>query len=146
MKPNEFDLSQASRVYGVANTPPFLVRKLQTDPALLAMGENCGPEEIMSALRAAVAAEPATSVDAVRPYALLVALWFKPEIEHLKEAAKIQAPEYRWYSYVAELLIQSFSPTQRQSVQVPGVLSAPAVSLESSASVSTAPTIIIAHR
>jgi len=145
MTVNDLDLTQASRAYGVANTPPFLVRKLQADPGIRALGETCKAEDILKALRSAVAVEPNNAVDAVRPYALLVALWFKPEIEHLKDAAKLSASPYRWFPYVAELLIQNFSPVQRQAIQVPGLLSGPSVSLGSSAPTST-PTIIIAHR
>lgn len=133
MNVNDLDLSQASHIYGVANTPLFLVRKLQADPAVRAAGETCNAEEILAALRAAVSAEPVNSADAVRPYALLMALWFKPEIGDLKEAAKISAPAYRWFAYIAELLIQTFSPIQRQTIKVPGVLSAPPVSIGSAA-------------
>jgi hypothetical protein len=146
MNVSDLDLTQASRAYGVANTPPFLVRKLQADPGVRAIGETCKAEDILTALRSAVVAEQDSPVDSVRPYALLVALWFKPEIEHLKEAARISALPYRWFSYIAELLIQNFAPVQTQTIQVPGLLSAPSVSVVSSASTTTGPPIIIAHR
>lgn len=145
MNVNDFDLTQASRAYGVANTPPFLVRKLQADPGVRSLAETCKAEDILAALRSAVTSEPGNAVDAVRPYALLVALWFKPEVEHLKEAAKIPATSYRWFAYIAELLIQSFSPVQKQTIQVPGLLSAPSVSVGSSVPTAS-PTITIAHR
>ena len=140
MNLDRFDLTQASRAYGVANTPPFLVRKLQADPAVRAIGEVCEPEDILSALRSAVVSEPTTVVDEVRPYALLVALWFKPGVQHLKEAAKLAAPSYRWFAVVAELLIQTFSPVQTQVVQFP-MLSSASVSLSSTAATTTGPTI-----
>jgi len=146
MSLNDFDLTLASRVYGIANTAPFLVRKLQADPTIRAMGETCKVEDILAALRSAADVEPTTAVDAVRPYALLVALWFKPEVDHLKEAAKVPASAYRWFPEVAELLIQNFSPVHRQTVQVPGLLSAPSVSVTSSASTTTTPPIILAER
>jgi len=137
MNVNDLNLTQASRVYGIANTPPFLVRKLQADPEIRALGESCKPEDILAALRTAVAAEPNSAIEAVRPYALLVSLWFKPEVEHLKEAANISAPAYRWFSYIAQLLIQSFSPVQSGRIDVPGLLSAPPVSVSSSAPTTT---------
>ena len=143
MNTNDFDLTQASRAYGVANTPPFLVRKLQADPVVRALGEKCEAEDILAALHASVATEPESAVDAVKPYALLVALWFKPEIDHLNEAAKISAPEWRWFSDIAQLLLLSFSPVHRQTVQVPGLLPSPSVSVGSSASTTTVPSIII---
>jgi hypothetical protein len=132
MNASDFDLTGASRVYGVANTPLFLVRKLQADPAIRALGERCTGEKIIAALRQALSAEPVDSVDAVRPYALLVALWFKPEIEHLKEAARLQGGSFTWYSLIAETLLSTFSPVHTQVVQVPGCLPSPIVSPRSS--------------
>jgi len=145
MNVNELDLTQASRAYGVANTPSFLVRKLQADAGIRALGQTCSAQDILAALRASVAVEADSPVDAVRPYALLVALWFKQEIEHLKEASKISAPEYRWFPVVSELLIQNFSPVQMHTIQLPGVLPAPQISFTSQASTSASPKIIIAH-
>jgi hypothetical protein len=133
MNPSDFDLTGASRVYGVANTPLFLVRKLQADPAVRALGERCAGQEIIAALRQVLCAEPMNPVDAVRPYAFLVALWFKPEIEHLKEAARLQGGSFTWYSLIAEALLSTFSPIHTQVVQVPGCLPSPVVSPTSSA-------------
>jgi len=127
MSPMDFDLTQASRIYSIANTPLFLVRKLQDDPSVRAISDACPGEQIVEMIRAIVAAEPANALEAVRPYAFLVALWFKPEIEHLQEAAKFKTPVYGWYEYIAGALRESFSPVQRQVIEVPGQLSAPPV-------------------
>jgi hypothetical protein len=147
MNPDNFDLNAAARVYGIANTPPFLMRKLQVDPVVREISEKCSPEEILDALRSAVEKdamrEPMTPVDAVRPYAYLVALWFKPEVAHLREAAKILAPSYRWFDTIAELCIQTFSPIGNQSVNVAGVLSSSVISVP--APTAAPPGIIIAH-
>jgi hypothetical protein len=145
MNVNELDLTQAARAYGVANTPPFLVRKLQGDPAVRQLGATGSAEEILRALRSAASVEPNSAVEAVRPYALLVALWFAPTIDSLQDARKIPATAYRWYDYVAQLLIETFSPVQRETMQVPGLLSAPSISVGSSVSV-TNPKIVIALR
>ncbi|SRR5258708_10503088 len=139
--PSDFTLSQAARVYGVANTPLFLVRKLQADQEVRAMSDALSGEQILNALREAVKGVPATPVEDVRPYAFLVALWFKPEVEHLREAAKLSAPSWRWFDYIAAVLLQTFSPVFNQVVRVP-----PAVSMNSPSVESTAPinrTIII---
>ena len=145
MNVNELDLRQAARAYGVANTPPFLVRKLQDDPAIRELGTTGSPEEILRALRSAASAEPTNAVEAARPYALLVALWFAPKIDNLQEAQKIAATAYRWYDYVVQLLIETFSPVQRETMQVPGLLSAPSISVGSSVP-TTSPKIVIALR
>lgn len=125
MNPNDFDLTDASLVYAVSNTPLFLVRKLQADPVVRAIGEGCSGEEIIQALRAAVATEPQDARQAVRPYAYLVALWYKPELDHLLEAAKTPAPHHSWFTYIASALIATFSPVQKQLITVPGQLGSP---------------------
>lgn len=133
MNPNEADLSHASYVYGIANTPLFLVRKLQDDPTIRALGAECPGEQLVDALRLIEAREPATALEAVRPYAFLVALWFNPKIDYLREASNIQIPAYRWYAYIAQVLLETFSPVQRQSLEVAGELRAPVISIGSTA-------------
>jgi hypothetical protein len=128
----ELDLTQAAKIYGIANTPLFLIRKLQEDPSVRAISAAYSGPEIVEALRSMVAAEPVDAGEAVRPYALLVALWFKTEIDHLQEAAKLETAIYAWYSYIAEVLVASFSPVNDQVIEVPGQLSSPTASIESS--------------
>jgi hypothetical protein len=145
MNPNDFDLTQTARVYGIANTPPFLVRKLQADPIVHAISEQCSAQQILDGLRSALNSDPLSPVEAVRPYAYIVALWLKPEMEHLQEAAKIPAPSYRWFATIVEILVQTFSPIENQSIDVPGLFSAPIVSVGTSAPTTAPPTIIIAR-
>jgi hypothetical protein len=130
MNPNSFNLSQAAYVYGLANTPLFLVRKLQEDPSIRAIADACTGEEIVSELRRIIGDEPTNACDAVRPYAYLVALSFGTEIDHLNEASRLRTSVYQWYGYIAETLVAAFSPVQKQFVQVPGVLPTPPVSQE----------------
>jgi hypothetical protein len=133
LNPNDVDLRQASYVYGIANTPLFLVRKLQDDPAIRALGTECPGEQLVDALRLIAALEPASAVEAARPYAFLVALWFNPNIEHLREASTIQAPVHKWYAYIAQVLLETFSPVQSQSIEVAGELRTPVISIGSTA-------------
>jgi hypothetical protein len=128
MTSDQFDLSQAGRIYGISNTPLFLIRKLQADDAVRGIGESCEPQEILETISAAVATEPATATEAVRPYALLVALWFKADVAHLLAAAKIPAPRYNWYEFVSQALIATFAVVQNQTIQIPGQIQAPDVS------------------
>jgi hypothetical protein len=127
MNPNSFDLTDASRVYAVSNTPLFLVRKLQADPVVRAIADTLSGEEIVQALRAAVATEPQDVEAAVLPYVYIVALWYKPEMEHLLEAAATPAPHQSWFPYIASALIQTFSPVLKQLMSVPGQLDSPTV-------------------
>jgi len=125
-----FDLSQAAYTYGLANTPLFLVRKLQDDPAIRAISNSCSEDVILQSLRLLMGQEPTSALEAVKPYAYLVALWFKPEIGPLQQAAEMKTRAHQWYSYVAEVLIETYSPVQTQLIEVPGVLPAPSVTPE----------------
>ncbi len=133
MNPKNLDLTDAALTYAVSNTPLFLVRKLQSDPAVHALAEECSGEEIVEAIRAAVSHEPADPQEAVRPYAYLVALWYKPSQEYLSEARTVQAPDYPWFPYIVSALQQTFSPIQKQLIDVPSYFSPPSVSVTSPA-------------
>ena len=127
MNVNEINLKRATQIHAIANTPLFLVRKLQADPAVRQAADSISGEEIVQALRTAVTREPVSAEDAVRPYVLLVALWFSPKIAHLQEAAKLETSIYSWYSYIAEALLTSFSAVQQQIIKVPAQVSPPTV-------------------
>jgi len=129
--PIAVDLTQAAKTYAIANTPYFLVRKLQADQSVRAITDTYSGPEILDALRLAVAKEPSSASEAVRPYALLTALWFKPDMTHLREASQISAPAWSWFSHIASVLIETFSPVQRQLIEVPAQLSSPYVSIGS---------------
>ena len=133
MNLNELDLVRASRVYSVANTPLFLVRKLQEDPAVRATSERYAGEEIVATLREVIKAEPNTPEDAVLPYMLLVALAFKHTIEHLQRASELETEIFNWYSYIAQALLLSFSPIKQSTIEVQGSLSSPSLSTHSDA-------------
>ena len=119
MNPNEYDLSEAASIYSVANTPNFLLRKLQGNAAVRTIADTRRSDEIVDAIHATALIEPTSAVDAVWPYVLLVALWFKSEIEPLRQAATINAPNHQWYAYLATVLISTFSPIQKQVIEVP---------------------------
>lgn len=133
MNPTEFDLTEASHIYAVANTPLFLARKLLSDLSIRDLSDGCSGEEIVNALRAALAKEPTNAIEAVRPYAFLTALWFKQEIQYLKQAETFSSKDFPWYVYVAQVLLQTFAPIQSQSIDMPGGLSESVVTLWSDA-------------
>jgi len=122
MNVEEVDLTGAAETFAVANAPLFLVRKLQADPVVRNISERYPSQEILEALRGSIESKPTTVIEAVRPYALLVALWFKSEIDGLQEAIGIPAPDLNWYAYIGDALMISFSPVQTQSIQMPGRL------------------------
>lgn len=124
---HDFDLVEASRVLGVANTPLFLVRKLQADAEIRAISEEVSGEQILEGLAMALSQEPATPVEAVRPYAYLVALWFKPVPVYLKDAAKLSpaAEHWRWFEYISSVLIETYSHVESATLKVPVLIAEP---------------------
>ena len=71
--PREEDLTNAARVFAVANTLLFLVRKLRFDPLVQELGRRFSGTELLDALRSSVAEDPKNLEGAVRPYVYLVA-------------------------------------------------------------------------
>lgn len=133
----DFDLTQASQIYGIANTPLFLIRKLQSDATIKELADSLPGPDIVTAIGAAISKRPANPVEAVLPYALLVALWFKPQIDDLQQAAKFSAPGFSWFQFIANVLMEKFSPVQQQKIQVPSLMPGPRpTSITSSASTS----------
>ena len=126
MNVRELDLADAAGTYAIANSPLFLVRKLQDDPVIRNIAERFSSQEIIEGLRESTKLKPTTVIDAVCPYALLVALWFKPEVSSLEEAAGFLAPDFHWYGFAAAALLSTFSPVQTQNIWQ-GRQSAPAV-------------------
>lgn len=126
MNVRELGLAEAAETYAIANSPLFLVRKLQDDPVIRNIAERYSSQEIIEGLRESITSKPSTIIDAVCPYALLVALWFKPEISGLDEAAGIPAPDFHWYGFAASALLSTFSAVQSQNIRQ-GRQSAPSV-------------------
>ena len=109
----EITLSEAEKVFAVANTPLFLLRKLRSEPAVNEvkdMSQKFTADEILKALRVAAKKKPSNFAESVRPYALLVALSFKSDVAHLKKAARISTRHYKWLSYLTDVLIQTIQP------------------------------------
>lgn len=133
MNPNDFDLTRVSSICGIANTPYFLLRKLQDEPIVRDLSDRCSAEAIVTALRDALArdplAEPGDPIEAVRPYVFLVALWFKPEIEHLQEASRVSATSWRWFDQIAQMLIETYSRIENKRMHVPGTLPSQTISI-----------------
>lgn len=116
---NEIDLTAASFALAVANTPPFLIRKLKSDPAVKLINDSFSDDQILNELRALANADPAEPLNAVRPYAYLTALWMKPRPDALRVAAELNMNRWRWYSVIASFLLDTYSPISSQTFQTP---------------------------
>lgn len=119
MKFQDFDLSQASESYLLANTPLFLIRKLQTDPIVQDISRSFSSKDILDALKISLRRYPSSIEEAVWPYLLVTALFLNGNTSDLQEAAGLTATNSKWYNYVAATLLARSSPLSHTTVDVP---------------------------
>jgi hypothetical protein len=117
----KIDISDAASIYAISNTPLFLERKLRIDSAVRLISSLFSAKEILSELITTVLDEPETLQDTVRPYVFLIALLLKGEILYLRKAAKIEAPHYKWFQYIADNLVNGFHTTVVQEIPSPSL-------------------------
>jgi hypothetical protein len=117
--PNTINLDQAAATFAISNTPLFLLRRLRADAAVKEISTAWKPKDILKALKSAGKKKPQTLNDAVAPYVYLVALSFNDDVAFLRKAASIAVPHHRWYSYIAQVLIDTYRPTSRLAITPP---------------------------
>jgi hypothetical protein len=120
------DLQQAQANFAVANTPLFLVRKLQEDPAVRLLARQVNPNLLLEELRKSVQKRPETLRESVIPYVCLVALWFNNDATFLENAVSVK-PAYSddWFDYIRSVLIKTFRPTHTYVTHVPLTITSP---------------------
>jgi len=116
---DQYDLSNAASTLAIANTPLFLVQKLQEDPVVRTISTQMTGDEILSELQSTVQKKPETLRESVVPYVLLVALYHNSQAAYLRKATRIQ-PSYedQWFVYVRNVLIETYQPTSRQVLEL----------------------------
>jgi hypothetical protein len=97
----------------------FLLRKLRSDSSVWRLVQLCSAEELFSDLMASLANKPESLVDAIKPYALVVALAQKGNVALLREIVKHPAPFSDWFSEIANILIQTSEPTETTVITPP---------------------------
>ena len=120
---DDFDLSQAQANYAVANTPLFLLRKLQEDETIKAISQKLSGLQILRELEQAVGHRPENLLQAVLPYVCLAALWMKPDASFLQSTTRI-TPSYNddWFRYARHALIQTYRPTSQHVISLPMIV------------------------
>jgi hypothetical protein len=114
------DLTEAAHIYAVANTPLYLIRMLRQDPTVYEISKSFSGDEILTQLSNALRVKPESPVDYVRPFVYLAALWHKPEEKYLKMSPRIpDVGETDWFNYVRRVLLETYSPTISQNIQLP---------------------------
>lgn len=132
------DLTEAGNTYLIANTPLFLLRRLQEDPAPDLLAQYFSSEELLSDLRRTLDESPENPVQAVRPFVYLLALRYQAlrgmlSAESFFEAARLPSQFHPWYATVARTLEATFVPQVNETVWV-----SKATLLESPASTASA--------
>jgi hypothetical protein len=110
VKPEEIDLSETANIYMIANTPLFLIRRLQADSSVAALSLHCGTNDLYSGIESALSASPENPVEAVRPFAYLIALRNHNDPDMFFKASELRAPYLSWYPTVARMLAVTFIP------------------------------------
>jgi hypothetical protein len=117
--PDEIDLTEAGYTYLISNTPLFLIRRLQEEPSVQLLRENCSSQELYSEIVHALEKEPESSVEAVRPFVYLIALRGQSSPELFSQAAALRSEYYPWFKTAALMLEATFVPNVNSILFVP---------------------------
>ena len=118
MKPEEVNLTDTANIYLIANTPIFLIRRLQADPSVYALAQLCAPLDLYAGIASSLAKSPNNPIEAVRPFAFLVALRIQNCAELFYRAAELPAPSLPWFPTVARMLGVTFVPNANVTMTV----------------------------
>jgi hypothetical protein len=114
----DVDLINASKAFAAADTPLYLLKRLRSDPAVDYVSRSHGSDDLLKELTAAVAKRPRTFEQSVFPYVLLLALARQGSTASIRKAAHFAAPDFKWFEYIAAVLIEQFQPTRQQSFRL----------------------------
>ncbi len=114
----KIDLKEAERIYIVSNTPLFLARRLKTLPIVENICESFDGMTITKALKKSIQRKPKTLSETVRPYVYLVALSLKLDPTYLSLTTTINAPNYRWFTYISNFLNETYRPLSITTMSV----------------------------
>ena len=135
---DKIDLKRAGESFAVANTPLFLIHRLRSDPAVqeIARSSTSG-KTVLQALKKAISRKPRTLNDAVRPYVYLVVLSMIRDISFLKEASHLEAMHSNWFSYIAGVLLKTYSPTSLETIYAPSLTLTPTANIRTPAPITS---------
>jgi hypothetical protein len=102
----------ASRAFAVANTPLFLLRKIQTDEVVHILCERLTPTELFVEIKRRVRRRPQKIEDAVIPYVLVCAL-AKNGRDLLPKVEVLRQQHFPWLPILAGYLDATVTPTTR---------------------------------
>jgi hypothetical protein len=129
-----FDAAEGA--YVVANTPLFLLRKLLSDPLIVALAHDTSGDDLFDALTAATSRPPASLSDRVLPFILLVALAIKGDLQSLYRALALPPLDAKshWFPYLANVLLETTRPYSVTTTVVSGLAGRPQAQLLTTAS------------
>jgi hypothetical protein len=111
-------LNEAQAAVAVANTPLFLVRRLRENPALRRAHVMHGAEKIFAALQTVLPNKPSDLTAATEAYFYLVALSLDDDKSWLRRALALSAPHIKWFSDIAEYLVETAKPTVAKTLDL----------------------------
>jgi hypothetical protein len=115
------NLDEAEKAFAVANTPLFLLRKLQSDQNIASWADQeKDAVNVYKCIESALKIVPNTFREAVLPYALLVAISRKEDPALLRKAGELTAEHYPWFRYLSTALIANFRSTSVQTIHTNG--------------------------
>jgi hypothetical protein len=121
--PSHISTEGAELAYVVANTPLYLIKRLQADPGVRLVSQSMQANELAAEYRSAVTQSPTNIRELITPYICLVALSMKDDISPLREETAIAnpLPDYRWIERIRQLLIERYRPVSRSVINVPAI-------------------------
>lgn len=113
---SKLDLTEAGRVFAVANTPLFIVRKLQGSPSVTEVARDYSSARILASLSRALKSKPRDFISHVRPYVYLLGLAEKRDAAALAQAAMLASPHHKWFPDIVQWVVKSGVPTNYANV------------------------------
>lgn len=122
----KINLKEAAETLSVANTLPFLLRKLRADSSIPAIRGTFTPEKMLSELEEMRDSIPETYEEKAKPYVFLISLFLSEDVDRFEKAARLQMPQFEWYADLAAALLSSSTSTTSVTFSVsPQITSAP---------------------
>lgn len=118
----QVDLSTAAVSLGLANSPVYLLRRLETDPSVQKLSDKYSESEIFREMKRVLSKKkPSSLEETVWPYVALVALANKKSTQYLDQAASLPADHFQWFAYLAQFLKQSLAHSSTVNISSPAI-------------------------
>lgn len=108
-------LRLSASILSIANTPLFVARELRKHTDVKALANSLRSDDALKRIKKSIAVCPDTLEEEARPYLYLVVLALQGDAGSLNQAAKLNAPNHRWFGKIAQFLLSRVIPTETTS-------------------------------